>query len=185
MGVRSTFQFLRGALAAGLAVALTSCVTEPGLGYVGGWNQNVSDDTEAWGQYRQFRVYEFQEDVFVMNGGERTNGLALVPPLDADVAPGTFRAPATIDEYEANPRYWRSIDGIVTRGTRVRTEVLRAKGNIRDRSVTVHYPKGRLLTGPFQGQLLDMEPLSRYRTDVETGRRILVGPNRDFLLPVT
>jgi hypothetical protein len=184
-GVGKTFACGHGIAVVGCALLLTACVTEPGIGYIGGWDQNVSDEAELWGGYSRYRVYELREDVFVLNGNERTNGAALTPGIDAPVPPGTFRAPTTVEEYLDNPRYWREVDGIVERGTRVRAEILRGKGNLRDRSVTVHYVKGRVLNGPFQGELLDMEPLSRYRTDIETGRRILVGPNGDFLTPVT
>lgn len=165
--------------------ALAGCVTRPGIGYLGGWDKNVSERTELWGGYVPDAVYRIDHPLFLLDLPERTNGLALVPGLEVDLPPGTVRGPTTIEDYESAPRQWRKIKGVVEPGTRVRAFMLRAKGNLRDPGKTRHYVKGRILNGPFQGTVVDLEPVSLYREDPDTGRTVLVGPNNALLTQVT
>ena len=74
------------------------------------------------------------------------SGMALVAGMNSEVPPGTVRAPCTTDEYRANPKRWASITGLVTAGTRLRAEVLRGKGNLRDPKEAYTLFRGRLPT---------------------------------------
>lgn len=157
----------------------------PGIGPAGGWDRNVSDQGEHWGGYRAQGVYRLDRDVFLLDVPERTNGRALVPGMEWDLPPGTFRGPTDTPEYLANPRGFRGVMGVVPAGVRVRADTLRAKGNLRDRNLTRHYVKARVLDGEFQGWVVDLEAVSIYRADPDGGPDRLEGPNEDFLRPVS
>lgn len=162
---------------------LTACtVSAPGLGYVGGWDWNVSDEMERWAGFDAEGIYELREDVFLLDIPERTNGLALVPGMEWDLPPRTLRGPTGIEDYRSNPKNWRRVSGVAEKGTRMRATRLRAKGNVRDRDVTRVYVKAQILAGPHQGKVVDLQAVSLYATDLETGRVELVGPNEDFIL---
>ncbi len=168
------------------AIAAPACrVTTPGIGYLGGWDQDVSERSEVWGRYDPGAVYRIEHDLFLMELPEPTGRPALAAGMDVSVPPGTQRGPTTIDEYQADPRGWPGVRGVVQQGTRLRAFALRAKGNLRDLSATVHYVRARILNGPHQGLVVNMEPVSLYRADPETGRVILVGPNDEFLTRIT
>jgi hypothetical protein len=163
-------------------LALTSgCQVTPGLGYAGGWERNVSQQTERWGEYRPLGVYRLERDVFLLNEPERTSGPALVAGLESDLPPGTVRGPAAMEDYLAAPDRYRGVIGVVKAGTRVRADVLRAKGNVLDSTVTRHYVRARIIDGDFRERLVDLQALSIYSTDPDTGAVTLIGPNRDFL----
>lgn len=163
-------------------LAAPACrVASPGLGRLGGWDSAIDKKPELWGQYKPDRVYELQRDVFLLDVPERTNGLALVPGMESSVPPSTFRGPTGIADYQANPKNWRWVTGVVTARTRLRAEVLRGKGNLRDAEATVHYVRGRLLDGPFRGDIVDLQALSLYAAEADSRRLTLTGPNEDFL----
>ena len=163
--------------------ALTACtVTAPGVGYVGGWDWNVSDETERWAGFDPDGIYVLQQDVFLLSIPERTNGLALLPDIDADLPPRTVRGPAAISEYQSSPKRWRTVAGIAEKGTRMRATRLRAKGNLRAPNMTRVYVKAQIMAGPHQGKVVDLQALSLYATQAATGRTDLIGPNEDFLL---
>ena len=63
----------------------------------------------------------------------------------------------------------------------MRATILRSKGNVRAPSIARVYVKARIMAGPHQGKLVDLEALSLYATGLESGRAELVGPNKDFL----
>ncbi len=163
--------------------ALAACtVTAPGVGYVGGWDWNVSDETERWAGFDPEGIYELQQDVFLLSIPDRTNGLALLPDIDADLPPRTVRGPAAISEYQSSPKRWRTVAGIAEKGTRMRATRLRAKGNVRAPNMTRVYVKAQIMAGPHQGKVVDLQALSLYATEAATGRIDLIGPNEDFLL---
>ena len=172
----------RAALVCLAGVVAGCAVSNPGLGYVGGWDWNISDEPERWAGFEANRIYRLQRDVFVTNVEDRTNGLALVPDMDADVPRGTVRGPTTIAGYQGDARPWPQIQGVVESGTRLRATRLRAKGNIRASKATMVYVKAQMLDGEFQGQVLDLQALSLYAVDPETGQENLVGPNEDYLV---
>ena len=156
-------------------------VTAPGLGYVGGWDWNISDNTERWAGYEPDRIYALRQDVFLLSIENRTNGIALVPGIQSDVPRGTLRGSTTILSYQADPRPWPWIGGVVESGTRMRATRLRSKGNLRAPSMTRVYVKAQIMDGPHRTKVVDLEPLSLYETDSESGQTILLGPNEDFL----
>ena len=184
MGAAATNQLRRAALVALCVFVASACrVSSPGIGRLGGWDQRVDEKAELWGEYRPQAVYELQRDVFLMEVYERTNGMALLPGMEWPVPPGTLRGPTGVPEYNADPGHWRLVTGIVPAGTRLRAEVLRGKGNLRDQEATVHYVKGRLLDSEFRGQLVDLQALSRYVLEDPESRKVtLAGPNEDFLV---
>lgn len=161
-----------------LLLSAAACqVSSPGLG----WDRNVSDRPEAWGAYQPEGVYVLQRDVFLLDVPERTNGPGLVPGMEWDLPPGTFRGPTGVADYQAAPSQYRGIIGIVAADTRLRVETLRAKGNLRDSRATRHYVKAKVLDGEFQGRTVDLQAVSVYRGDTDGGAVTLVGPNGDFL----
>jgi len=183
MGAAATNSLRRAALIALCILAVSACkVSSPGIGRLGGWDQRIDEKTELWGEFRPQMVYELQRDVFLMEIYERTNGMALIPGMETPVAPGTLRGPTGISDYQADPKRFRLVNGVVPAGTRLRAEMLRGKGNLRDQEATVHYVKGRLLDSEFRGQLVDLQALSRYiAEDPESRKLTLAGPNEDFL----
>mgnify|MGYP001764764817 CR=1 FL=1 len=183
MGDAATTLPRRASLVALLALALTACAVEPGQGRIGGWDFK-RDDPELWRGYHAQGIYQLQQDVFLLDVPDRTNGLALVPGMNSEVPPGTLRGPTGIEEYHAEPHRWLRVTGVVTAGTRLRAEVLRGKGNLRDPEGTVHYVRGRLLDGEFRGQVVDLQALSLYAADPDPKSHhvTLTGPNEDFLL---
>jgi hypothetical protein len=158
-----------------------ACEVTPGFGTVGGWDRNVSEQGDAWGDYRTQGIYRLQRDVFVLDVPDRTNGRALVAGAEWTLPRGTFQGPVAVSDFQSNPKGYRGIIGVVPADTRIRAEVLRAKGNLRDRSVTRRYVKARVLDGEFRGWMVDLEPLSLYEADTEGGPDRLMGPNEDFL----
>lgn len=170
------------ALAAALSTLAACTVTAPGVRYVGGWDWNVSDETERWAGFDPDGIYRLQRDVFLLNVPERTNGLALVPDMDEDLPLGTLRGPTAISDYQSSPKRWRRVAGVAEKGTRMRATRLRAKGNVRAPNMTRVYVKAQIMAGPHQGKVVDLQALSLYATDATTGRRDLIGPNEDFLL---
>jgi hypothetical protein len=166
------------------AIATAACQVTPGLGDAGGWDRAVSGQMENWGSYRPQGVYRIERDVFLLNVSERTNGPGLVPGMEADVPPGTFRGPTGMDDYLAAPQRYRGVTGVVVSGTRLRAETLRAKGNLLDKNVTVRYVRGRIMDGEFQGWVVDLQAVSIYRADPDGGPVRLAGPNEDFLRPI-
>jgi len=175
--------FMRCLLAILACSAFAACsVTTPGLGYIGGWDWNISDEMDRWAGFDAEGIYVLREDVFLLNLPERTNGLALVAGMEWDLPRNTVRGPTDIVDYERSPKTWRYVSGVAEQGTRMRAIRLRAKGNVRDRDVTRVYVKAQILAGPHQGEVVDLQALSLYATDLESGRVELVGPNEDFLL---
>lgn len=170
---------------ASLAPAVGCRVTTPGVGYLGGWDKDVSERSDLWGRYEPGAVYRLEADLFLMELPEQATGLALVPGMELEVPPDTQRGPTTIEFYREDTRGWPGVRGVIERGTRVRAFTLRAKGNLRDPNATVHYVKGRVLNGPHQGRVVNMEPVSLYRVDPDTGRMVLIGPNTDLLTQIT
>lgn len=166
-------------------LSVAGCNASTGLGTVGGFDWNVTDEPSRWSGYEQNRIYEIQREVFLLDVPERTNGLALVPGMESDVPPSTFRGPTSIEDYQANPRRWRWVSGVVEPGTLMRVTRLRSKGNLRAPKKTRVYVKAQIMRGPHRGELVDLESLSLYAPDVETGRDELIGPNEDFLKRVT
>ena len=164
-----------GALAAGCAVS------SPGMGYIGGWDSNISNETGRWAGYQRGGDYETQVGLFLLNVPDRTNGPALVPGMEAQVPPGVFRGPTTVEGYTQSARAWPGVIDVIPAGTRLRATMLRAKGNFRARLLTRVYVKAQVLTGPHRGEIVDLEQVSNYRMDVETRRAALLGPNEDFL----
>lgn len=183
MGDSATKLLHRAALAALLAIAAPACQVTPGAGRIGGWDFAQKDKPELWAAYRAQGLYEVQRDVFLLDVPDRTNGLALVPGMESEVPPRTFRGPTAIEDYRADPKRWLWVGGIVPAGTRLRAEVLRGKGNLRDPDGTVYYVRARLLDGEFRGRLVDLQALSLYAADADPKSRhlTLTGPNEDFL----
>lgn len=183
MGAAATTPLRCAALLTLCALAVSACkVSSPGVGRLGGWDHRLDDRTELWGDYRPQMVYELQRDVFLIDVYERTNGMALVAGMEWPVPPGTFRGPTGVPEYRADPKQHRLVTGIVPAGTRLRAEMLRGKGNLRDKEATVHYVKGRLLDGEYRNWVVDLQPLSLYvLEDPESRKLTLAGPNEDFL----
>jgi len=183
MGDAATTPLRLATLVALFALAAPACQVDPGPGRLGGWDFAEKDKPELWAAYRAGGIYELQQDVFLLDIPERTNGLALVAGMDSEMPPGTVRGPTGIEDYRKEPERWRRVTGIVTAGTRLRAEMLRGKGNLRDSEATVYYVRGRLLTGEFRGRTVDLQALSRYTADPDPkSRRItLAGPNDDFL----
>lgn len=181
MGANPTLHAQRAACFAAALALCSGCQVTPGLGYAGGWDRNVSEQTDRWGSYRPQGVYRLERDVFLLNEPERTNGTALVAGLESDLPPGTVRGPAEMEDYLASPNRYRGVIGVVRAGTRLRAEVLRAKGNVLDSVVTRHYIRARIIDGEFGQQLVDLQALSIYATDPDTGAVTLIGPNEDFL----
>lgn len=180
MNVRANLTTL-AVLATAFSTLGACSVTAPGLGYVGGWDWKVSDETERWAGYKPNGIYELQTDVFLLSIPDRTNGLALVPGMEWDVPPGTVRGPTALSDYQDAPRRWPRVAGVAEEGTRMRATILRSKGNVRAPSIARVYVKARIMAGPHQGKLVDLEALSLYATGLESGRAELVGPNKDFL----
>ncbi len=181
MNMRTNLTALAALLSALLILGACS-VTAPGVGYVGGWDWNVSDEVERWAGFDPNGIYELQRDVFLLNIPDRTNGLALVPDMDTDVPPGTLRGPTAMSDYQSNPKRWPRIAGVAKEGTRMRATRLRAKGNVRAPNIKLLYIKAKIMAGPHQGKVVDLQALSLYTTDAATKRTDLVGPNEDFLL---
>ena len=165
-------------------LSLVACNASTGLGTIGGFDWNVTDEPARWSGYQQDRIYEIQSQVFLLDVPERTNGLALIPGMESDVPPSTFRGPTSIEEYQANPRRFRWVNGVVEPGTLLRVTQLRSKGNLRAPKKTRVYVKAQFMRGPHQGKLVDLESVSIYAIDVETGRDDLIGPNENFLTRV-
>ncbi len=164
-----------------IVVTAAACQVTPGLGTAGGWDHDVSDRADRWGAFRPQAVYRLERDVFLLDVPDRTNGPALVPGMEQDVQPGTFRGPTAVQEYQAAPHLFRGVIGIVTEGTRLRAEALRAKGNLLDPNVTLHYVQGRLMDGEFRGKVVDLQAVSVYWVDPDGGPEMLRGPNEDLL----
>jgi hypothetical protein len=183
MGAVATTQLRRAAILALCILAAPACrVASPGIGRLGGWDNRIDDKPALWGEYRVDAVYALQRDVFLLEVPERTNGLALVAGMEWQVPPGTLRGPTGVPDYLADPKRWRLIAGVAPAGTRMRVEVLRGKGNLRDPAATVHYVKARLLDTERQGQMVDLQALSRYVVEDPESRKVtLAGPNEDFL----
>lgn len=183
MGATATTSLRRAALLALCVLAVSACQVSPGIGRIGGWEHRIDDKTELWGEYHPQGVYELQRDVFLLDIYEETNGPALVAGMESTVPPGILRGPTGISDYQADPKRYRAVTGIVPMGTRLRAEMLRGKGNLRDQEATVHYVKGRLLDGKYRGWLVDLQPISRYIVENPESRKVtLVGPNEDFLV---
>lgn len=163
------------------ALAMPACQVSPGSGHLGGWDFASNKKPELWGQYNADRVYRLQRDVFLMDTPERTNGPALVPGTEWSVPPSTFRGPTGTAEYQANPKNFRWVLGIVTAGTRLRAKTLRGKGNLRDSEETIYYVRARLLDGEFRGKEVDLQALSLYAAVPDSRSVALTGPNEDFL----
>ncbi len=180
MNIRTNLTTL-AALVSALSTLAACSVTSPGVGYVGGWDWKISDEPERWAGFDPDGIYELQRDVFLLNIPDRTNGLALVPDMDADVPPGTVRGPTAMSDYQSNPKRWRRVAGVAEEGTRMRATRLRAKGNVRAPNIRLVYVKAQIMAGPHQGKVVDLQALSLYATDLESGRAELVGPNEDFL----
>ncbi len=181
MGAAANMPIRRAALLMLLMLAAPACQVAPGQGRLGGWDFAVDKTPELWGEFKPDRVYELQRDVFLLDIPERTNGPALLSGMEWSVPPDTVRGPTTVAEYHAHPKNWLRVPGVVTAGTRLRAEVLRGKGNLRDKEATVHYVRARLLDGPFQDKLVDLQAISLYAADPDSRRIILRGPNEDFL----
>ncbi len=183
MGDTATTPLRCTALALLLALAAPACQVAPGQGRLGGWDFAIDDKPELWGAYRTQAIYELRQDVFLLDAPEYTNGLALVPGMSSEVPPGTLRGPTGIEEYRADPKRWLWVTGVVPAGTRLRAEVLRGKGNLRDSDATVHYVRGRLLDSEFRGRAVDLQALSLYQAepDPKSHKVTLAGPNEDFL----
>jgi hypothetical protein len=158
-----------------------ACQVSAGLGTAGGWDRDVSDQRDQWGAYHPQEAYAVTRDVFVLDVPDRTNGPALVPDVEADLPPGTFRGPTSIPDFQTDPGQWRGVRGIVPAGTRIRADTLRAKGNLRDANVRRVYVKARVTDGEFRGLAVDLQAVSIYRADPDGGPVTLVGPNADFL----
>ena len=179
---KTTHVTILAALVSALSTLGACTVTAPGVGYVGGWDWNVSDETERWAGFDPDGIYRLQRDVFLINIPDRTNGLALVPDMDADLPPGTVRGPTAMSDYQSSPQRWRRVAGVAEEGTRMRATRLRAKGNVRAPNMTRVYVKAQIMAGPHQGKVVDLQALSLYATEAATGRVDLIGPNEDFLL---
>jgi hypothetical protein len=177
-------KLLRASIAVLLVGAASGCAVDTlGRGYVGGWDRSISNDTAAWGRYEPGETYRLVVDVFLLDMPDKTNGTALVPGMDFEAGPGGYRGPSTIATYERFPDNWRWVTGIVRAETKIRATRLRAKGNLRAPDRTVEYPKGEILDGEFRGRVVDMQPLSAYRMNEETGDLTLLGPDARFLAP--
>src|SRR6185436_12255568 len=99
MGDAATTPLHRAALAVLLALVAPACQVAPGPGRLGGWDFAQKDKPERWAAYHPQGLYEVQQDVFLVDVPERTNGLALVPGIDAEIPAGTFRGPGSIADY--------------------------------------------------------------------------------------
>ncbi|MDK1022303.1 MAG: hypothetical protein QGD90_11790 [Candidatus Hydrogenedentes bacterium] len=181
MKIRSDLRSLALLLVSALSTLAACTVTAPGIGYVGGWDWNVSDETERWAGFDPDGIYRLQRDVFLLDIPDRTNGLALVPGMESVVPPGTVRGPTALSDYQDAPRHWPRVAGVAEEGTRMRATILRSKGNVRAPSLARVYIKAQIMAGPHQGKVVDLQALSLYATDLESGRAELVGPNEDFL----
>ncbi len=180
MTVRTRLTTL-AALVTVLSTLAACTVTAPGIGPVGGWDWKIGDETERWAGFHPNGIYKLQRDVFLLNIPDRTNGLALVPGIEWDVPPGTVRGPTALSDYRDAPRRWPRVAGVAEAGTRMRATILRSKGNVRAPNIARVYVKAKIMAGPHQGKLVDLQALSLYATDLESGRAELVGPNEEFL----
>lgn len=174
--------FLHLIMVAFIACFAVGCATpNAGLGTIGGWDTNISDEAEEWAGFDRNATYETEAPLFLVNLSERTNGLALVPGMEISRPPATVRGPTSTEDYAARPKQWPWVRGVVKPGTRIRATILRSKGNVRGPNVRRAYVKARIMEGPFRDEVVDLEPISEYRIDEDTGRAYLVGPLEIFL----
>src|SRR5262245_42836484 len=98
MGDAAKTSLRRAALLALLALAAPACQVSPGVGRVGGWDFAEKDKPELWAGFHAQGIYEVQQDVFLIDVPEHTNGLALVPGMNSEVPPRTLRGPTGVEE---------------------------------------------------------------------------------------
>lgn len=135
---------------------------------------DVSHNNNLWGGYDPRIVYKLKTDIFLLRSSFFDGKGYEVSPEKKSMYWKGADVPDTIEQYRKtswSPRYWY-VKGIVTAGTKIRLEVLErhvgtsvagTKGKY-----DLLYPYARILSGPYEGMLVNIFWISCYSNQDHT-----------------
>jgi len=139
---------------------------------------DVSGNRNYWGEYEVGSVYRLTTDVFIADVPNYSHGLALAPGKEFRKG-GMWGGPTTVPEYEANPKQWPEMIGIVPKDTQLRLVQIKHVRYLVHR-MEDNYPFAMILDGPWKGKMVEIAELSKC---IDATRR-LMAPDSRFLAKI-